>query len=293
MAESSEHTTAIITGTNASGFRSPPESYVFDNLIADFSNAITKEELKDLKQRFKNVQHVESPQEMFEYLRDQKFIGPYNILYIQQIVRNLERKELVEKLERYVTMFEEDKVMHFFPETTVTAEGYSMIKYHIKGHGISETSQLEEFRREVARLLICPLQEVNINGIQETNSTILTLMIPTMYVDFLAERLKKHNQRIIRSFMELNVDTVTFNNNELKLQMEGKFYTAKKESREHGEDKFAEKENNTAQRDTNKQQTTNAQTVMKIERISREKNGIVTKGHRRSMSPPRQIQILV
>lgn len=267
MAESSEHT----TGANASGFRSPPESYVFDNLIADLSNAITKEELKDLKQRFKNVQHVESPLEMFGYLRDQRFIGPHNILYIQQIVRVLEKEDLVEKLERYVTMFEEDKVLHFFPEITVTADGYSMIKYHIKGNGISETSQLEEFRREVARLLICPLHEVNINGIQETNSTILTLMIPTMYVDFLAKRLDKHNQRIIRSFMELNVDTVTFNNNELKLQMEGKFYTAKKGSREHGEVKFAEKENIKTQRDAIKQQTTNAQTVRKIEKRSRGK----------------------
>jgi hypothetical protein len=57
---------------------------------------------------------------MFDYLRDQRFIGPYNILYIQQIVRDLEREDLVEKLERYVTMFEEDKVLHFFPEITVT-----------------------------------------------------------------------------------------------------------------------------------------------------------------------------
>ncbi|XP_060573618.1 uncharacterized protein LOC132731448 isoform X2 [Ruditapes philippinarum] len=151
------------------GFKPPSESYVFDNLIADLSQAISEQELENLKQRFERVQHVRTPREMFDSLRDMGFIGNYDILYIQQIVRVLDRVDLVEKLLKYVQMFEEDTVLHFVQEKKITTNGFILVQFHVKGKGISETCQLEEFRREAS----CIKPEVpNINqvNLQDTKA---------------------------------------------------------------------------------------------------------------------------
>jgi hypothetical protein len=72
-----------------------------------------------------DVQDVHSPREFFDCLRNMRFIDQYNILYIQQIVRVLEKQDLVGILNRYVEVLGEDKVLHFIEkskETGITLE---------------------------------------------------------------------------------------------------------------------------------------------------------------------------
>ncbi|XP_060607487.1 uncharacterized protein LOC132759689 isoform X2 [Ruditapes philippinarum] len=253
------------------GFKPPSEGYEFDNLIADLSQAISEQELENLKQRFKDVQHVRTPREMFVSLRNMGFINNYNILYIQQIVRVLDREDLVEILLKYAQMFEEDTVLHFVQKTTIINDRFSLVQFHIKGKGISETGQLEKFRSEVSRLLLCPIQEVIISGIQATNSTILTLMIPTLYANFLAKQLEKQSQRIISSFMLLNVDLIISDNNEFQLQVKGELYEARKRSTEHKPVQSIKQESRTPTRRMDTEQTKHPQTLKKIKIIQENK----------------------
>ncbi|XP_060573612.1 uncharacterized protein LOC132731445 [Ruditapes philippinarum] len=284
----------MASGSNASPTwpRPPPADYVFNNLLADLSIVIKREELDDLKQRFKHVQDVQDVDTLrglFDCLRDEGFIDQYNILYIQQIVRVLGKEALVRKLKRHVDVLGEDKVLHFI-KNKKTANGYSQIEFHIKGHGISDPKQVETYRSVVASILVCPVDEVIINGIQATNSTVLTIMIPTMYATFLVKQLEKHSQRIISSFIAINVDTINVNNNKIELQIEGNIYKAKKESREHEPMHLATKISITLRRNANKQQTTNAQTPYKNERKrSFQNTEIVTRSHAKHVYPPRKI----
>ncbi|XP_060607489.1 uncharacterized protein LOC132759692 [Ruditapes philippinarum] len=237
------------------------------------------------------LQGVDSPRKLFDCLKKGKFIGQYNILYIQQIVRVLEREDLVGILNKYVEVLGEDKVLHFIEKSKETVNGYSQIEFHIKGHGISDPTEIETFRIEVSRLLLCPLHEVIINGIQATNSTVLTIMIPTMYATFLVKQLEKYSHRIISSVMAINVDTITVNNDKFEMLIEGKIYKAKKERREHGPIQLAEQDC-APRRNGNKQQTTNAQALLKNER---KRSIIETRSHAKhdrqvkQLSPPRNV----
>ncbi|XP_060607488.1 uncharacterized protein LOC132759690 [Ruditapes philippinarum] len=168
-------------------------------------------------------------------------------------------------------MFEEDTVLHFVQKTTIINDRFTLVQFHIKGKGISETGQLERFRSEVSRLLLCPIQEVIISGIQATNSTILTLMIPTLYANFLAKQLEKQSQRIISSFLLLNVDLVISDKNEFELQVKGELYEARKRSTKHKPGQSTKPERSTPKRRMDKEQTKNAQPWKKIKRTQEKK----------------------
>ncbi|XP_053397916.1 uncharacterized protein LOC128556517 [Mercenaria mercenaria] len=210
----------------------PPDepSYIYDNFINDLCKAISSEELKELKDRFKDVidSKVNDPRQMFSDLKEKGYINCYNIIYIQQIIRVLKRDDLLEVATRYTTLFEEDKVLHFYEKSTVLATGCSIVEFHVVGQNSRLSREdIENLRKKISTILLVPLHEVIFKGVQETQSILVTVMLPDMYVKFLERQLRKHTQYILASLMQQNIDQVIFPAGIFQLQKEGTYFIVK------------------------------------------------------------------
>ncbi|XP_053389629.1 uncharacterized protein LOC128552607 [Mercenaria mercenaria] len=211
----------------------PPPDYKFNNLIVDLSKNITSLELVELKERFKEIipHDVRTPRAMFDALRTAGYVDGHNILYIQQILRALGREDLLEIAAKYIKLFEEDEILHFFQKTTHLAEGCSIVEFHVVGHNLSNRRDLEAFRKEVSTILLVPIHEVIVKGVQETSSTLITLMLPEIFVLFLKHQLDKNKQYMIESLIRQGVDEVLFSTHDFKLKREGTYFLAEKTQR--------------------------------------------------------------
>ncbi|XP_053397917.1 uncharacterized protein LOC128556518 [Mercenaria mercenaria] len=215
----------------ANQLNQPPDgpSYIYDNFIHDLCTAISNEELEELKDRFKDVidAKVNDPRQMFSDLKEKGYINCYNIIYIQQIIRVLKRDDLLEVATRYTTLFEEDIVLHYHKKSTVLAGGCSIVDFHVVGHNLSSREDIENLRMKISTILLVPLHEVIFKGVQPTDSTLVTVMLPDMYVKFLERQLRKHTQYILASLMQQNIDQVIFPADIFQLQKEGTYFIVK------------------------------------------------------------------
>ncbi|XP_053397904.1 uncharacterized protein LOC123553575 [Mercenaria mercenaria] len=206
-----------------------PDSYTFNNFITDICKKITEEDLNELKYRLKGIitDDVQNPRAMFNALIEKGFVDCHNIIFLQQLLRALEKEELLEIVTKYVYHFGEDKVLHIFKKTTKTADGSEIVEFHVKGR-IASNEDIEAFRWKVSRILCVPLFEVIISGVQETRSLLITVMLPKFYADFLMNQLRTNKQHIIASFLQLQVDEILVSADKFQLQKDGSFFIAKK-----------------------------------------------------------------
>ncbi|XP_053397920.1 uncharacterized protein LOC128556519 isoform X2 [Mercenaria mercenaria] len=165
---------------------------------------------------------------MFSDLKEKGYINCYNIIYIQQIIHVLKRDDLLEVATRYTSMFEEDSVLHFYKKSTFTADGCSIVEFHVVGHNLASRDDIENFRKKISTILAVPLLEVIFKGVQLTASILVTVMLPDMYVTFLERQLRKHTQYILASLMQQNIDQVIFPADIFQLQKEGTYFIVKK-----------------------------------------------------------------
>ncbi|XP_053397911.1 uncharacterized protein LOC123552426 isoform X3 [Mercenaria mercenaria] len=275
--------------SKARKLRPPPDSYQLNNFVTELSKEITRQDLDELKRRFRDIisDNVQSAKEMFDELREKEYVNCHNILYIQQIIRVLNRTNLLEIAAKYIKQFEEDDILHFFEKKTEPAPGCAIVEFHVVGHRISNKKALEQFRLEVSRILMIPRDDVIIKGVQATSSILITLMLPDMYVNYLKSQIEKNKQYMISSLIQQGVDEVRFTTVDFTLQKEGRYFISKKGqvSEETGHQKTTTKMAERREQTSGSLQTNSKSLHAKILKRDQPEKSVVTRSNAQSLSP--------
>ncbi|XP_033748022.1 uncharacterized protein LOC117333019 [Pecten maximus] len=143
-----------------------------------------------------------TPVLFFKLLRDMDFLNIDNLTHLQAMLWHIGRKDLHERMVEFAR--ECRKIpLHFFSPKEKPANGYTHVKFHVRGPNVSR-QQMEHIRADVANLLCVKSQDVLLVGYSPSNSRILTFMVPEAAVGVLKTLTKEDKEM----FATMKVDSI-------------------------------------------------------------------------------------
>ncbi|XP_060592156.1 uncharacterized protein LOC132746895 [Ruditapes philippinarum] len=177
----------------------PPTDWNFNIFLNKIAESLTMEDLVNMKWFFEGegglgkgvLEKIKTPQDLFRILRTRGYITRDNLLYLQGILYQAGRKDLIQDGVEYAKSL--GNVVHFYAPTYLPENGYKHVKFHVDGMDFQNYSRddVENLRRKVSAILFVPQQFVFICGIEPSSSLVITLMIPDLNVEILKEMLEK------------------------------------------------------------------------------------------------------
>ncbi|XP_053397918.1 uncharacterized protein LOC123553573 [Mercenaria mercenaria] len=189
--------------------KDPPHGYHFNNLVEDFRDAMNNDDVTRVKRRFTEIlpDEVETSEQLVQCLLQKNYISERNIVYLQQIVRVLNKRDLLIKTIEYAQN-QRQKVLHFRESSTQTRPGYTLIKIHVEGHTCNTEGDVQNIRQTISNIVLVPLEDISVITTETTNSILITFMLPTVYVEVLQAFLDTQKFYLFRPLLRLGVDKI-------------------------------------------------------------------------------------
>lgn len=191
-----------------------PEHWEFNDLLVNIGNAMTHEDLEEIKARFKGpkglgrrlLSEIKTAPELFDWLQKNNFLDTNNLLVLQAVLFKLGRMDLYDKAVVYAQSLGD--VVHFSPPPKEAANGYQFMQFHIEGKDFSKVkrSSLDAMRMVAARFMIVPPECVIIAGIEPSSSILVTLMVPEMFITYFEAALSK--DVAVKELTDLGIDII-------------------------------------------------------------------------------------
>ncbi|XP_045198030.2 uncharacterized protein LOC123552432 [Mercenaria mercenaria] len=187
----------------------PPDGYDFNNLVEDFRDAMDGNDVRRVKRRFREIlpEEVETSEQLVDSLVQNRYISDRNIVYLQQIVRVLNKRHLLIKTIEYADK-QRQKVLHFRVSSTQTRPGYTLIKIHIEGHMCHTEEDVQNIRQNISNIVLVPLEDISVISIETTNSLLITFMLPELYAEVLHAFLDTKKFHLFQPLIRLGVDEI-------------------------------------------------------------------------------------
>ena len=166
------------------------EMNVFLNELAD---ELTEGDLKKMKHFLKGfkgsgkavLELIKDPLDLFQHLQHRLILTRDNIVFLQAMLWHTRRKDLHNKFVKFAK--KRGNIVHFFAPSDKPENGYEFIKFHISGREKMDRHKLEELRMLVSYALCIPVEFVIANGIEATNSIMVTFMVPEGYANLFSD----------------------------------------------------------------------------------------------------------
>ncbi|XP_060573610.1 uncharacterized protein LOC132731444 [Ruditapes philippinarum] len=195
----------------------PPTDWNFNIFLNKIADSLTMEDLVNMKWFFEGegglgkgvLEKIKTPQDLFRIMRTRGYITRDNLLYLQGILYQAGRKDLIQDGVEYAKSL--GNVVHFYAPTYLPENGYKYVKFHVDGKDFTNYSRndVENLRRIVSAILFVPQHFVFICGIEPSSSLVITLMIPDLYVEILQEMLEDGD--VMTTLHETGVDIIDIN----------------------------------------------------------------------------------
>ncbi|KAK3094886.1 hypothetical protein FSP39_007495 [Pinctada imbricata] len=151
------------------------------------------------------LEQMTSPLDLFRNLQERELLNMNNILVLQSMLWHLPRIDLQQQFVEFGQSLE--NTLHFTVPKDTPENGYKYLKFHVYGKTLDNFDRvdLETMRSNIAsNLLHVPPQFVVFEGIEMSNSLIITIMVQE---DFAIFDLKS-NPRAISSLTRLSIDAI-------------------------------------------------------------------------------------
>ncbi|KAK3091070.1 hypothetical protein FSP39_016923, partial [Pinctada imbricata] len=135
------------------------------------------------------LESTRTPLQLFTLMKQKRYLERENIIYLQSFLFNIGRRDIAKKCAAFATR---KNKLHFILPTAQPDADHDFLRCHIAGSLDHFTRvQLEQIRHTVANLLDCPPHYVLVNGLEPSQSLLLTLMVPKELLDSLLSASKE------------------------------------------------------------------------------------------------------
>ncbi|XP_053392288.1 uncharacterized protein LOC128554975 [Mercenaria mercenaria] len=181
-----------------SQFMQPPSDWAFNNLVADIRQNLDANDIEKIKLRFKGIipEAVRSWEEAFHLLQVERYISADNLIYLQIILRALDRSDLFEKTVVYAES-NKQRILHFYPMPATHPKGHNFVRIHVEGGRCLTGADLQTIRNTISGAFLIPMDDIMVAGIEESNSVYLTFMLPDFFIETLRKILENPRLRYI------------------------------------------------------------------------------------------------
>ncbi|XP_053397910.1 uncharacterized protein LOC123552426 isoform X2 [Mercenaria mercenaria] len=196
--------------TGHSQYMEPPSDWAFNNLVAHILQNLDANHIGKIKLRFKGIIHeaVRSWEEAFDILMLERYISADNLIYLQIILRTLDRPDLFAKTVEYAENSRQ-RILHFYEITTPLPEGHNYVRIHVKGGRCRTAENLHIIRKTIAEAFCIPIDDIMVAGIIEGRSVYLTFMLPDFFIETLRKILENQKLRyILEPLGRLGIDEI-------------------------------------------------------------------------------------
>ncbi|XP_041350594.1 uncharacterized protein LOC121369630 [Gigantopelta aegis] len=183
------------------------EDWTLKVFLMKISQSIDTEEfelMKDLiggELGFKTatLEKLTTPMKMFKHMLTTRKISIYNTIYLQSVLWHLQRKDLMQEFISF-SVESQKRVVYFYTPRDTPENGYKYLKFYIGGDITRLTvKELEQLRVQVSTTLCVPLKFVYLDGIEPSNSILLTFMVPDNSIEIFIS-FAGHNQDCMEEF---------------------------------------------------------------------------------------------
>ncbi|CAC5411159.1 unnamed protein product [Mytilus coruscus] len=212
-------------------FENPSLDYQLNVCLGNISKEITENELTHMKFLLSGnvsnifltsfsdggtprgvLEKISTPLKLFEHLKGRCLLSRENILYIQAMLYHAGRIDLFNKMLDFAK--QRGETLHCFPESETPVYGYKFVKVHVAGTDNYNRSTLEAIQSTVSAYMNVPSHFVTVQGIQATQSYLITFMVPEHCIEFLTV-IKPAEKRCLLS---LGVDFIMIEGTTIALE---------------------------------------------------------------------------
>lgn len=190
----------------------PPINWGLNTLLQEIAKNLKSTELDRIKILFrgpdglgkKTLEKCETFIQLFDVLRERCFISRGNLVYLNQILYTLDRRDLIEKCAKYRRV--EGNTVTFSKEE-INDDGYTPVKIHLPADIRSiDMETIDRLRNNVAKIVCVPVELVRIAAIEPGSSLLVTFLIPDAYVTILQILLEEESK--LWELVAVGVDTL-------------------------------------------------------------------------------------
>ncbi|GFO12831.1 poly [ADP-ribose] polymerase [Plakobranchus ocellatus] len=182
----------------------------FNKMLLKITRQIEPEELRRLKflcrgpsgLSTREIDRLTTAEDFFTSLQRLQMLTRDNLLLLQELLRCLERADLLRIVEEYAKIL--GNTLYFYEAPDQPANGFIHARFHVAGNlERFQRSKLDDLRAYVSRLLNEPQEFIFLVGV-EKGSVNLMFMISEQYADQLKDLFEKHKD----SFSRFGVDGI-------------------------------------------------------------------------------------
>lgn len=198
----------------------PSLDYKLNVCLVNISREITDEDLDIMKCLISGEQgsprgvleKITTALKLFEHLKGRCLLSRDNILCLQAMLYHARRIDLFNELLEFAK--ERGETLHCYPESNTPVNGYKYVKFHVAGTTKYNRSTLEAIRSTASTYMNVPSHFVTVQGIQATQSYLVTFMVPDHCIEYLT-RLKPAEKQCLIS---LGVDLIVVEDKTIALR---------------------------------------------------------------------------
>ncbi|XP_071179739.1 uncharacterized protein [Mytilus edulis] len=198
----------------------PSLDYKLNVFLVNIAREITDEDLDIMKFVISGdqgsprgvLEKITTAFKLFDHLKGRCLLSRDNILCLQAMLYHARRIDLFNELLEFAK--ERGETLHCYPESNTPVNGYKYVKFHVAGTANYNRSTLEAIRSTASTYMNVPLHFVTVQGIQATQSYLVTFMVPDHCIEYLT-RLKPAEKQCLLS---LGVDFIVVEDNTIALR---------------------------------------------------------------------------
>ncbi|XP_052072904.1 uncharacterized protein LOC127711006 [Mytilus californianus] len=198
----------------------PSLDYKLNVCLVNISREITDEDLDIMKCLISGEQgsprgvleKITTALKLFEHLKGRCLLSRDNILCLQAMLYHARRIDLFKELLAFAE--ERGDTLHCYPESDRPVNGYKYVRFHVAGTKSNNRSTLEAIRSAASTYMNVPSHFVTVQGIQATQSYLITFMVPEHCIEYVT-RLKPSEKQCLLS---LGVDFIVVEGKTITLQ---------------------------------------------------------------------------
>lgn len=198
----------------------PSLDYKLNVFLVNIAREITDEDLNIMKFVISGdqgsprgvLEKITTALKLFDHLKGRCLLSRDNILCLQAMLYHARRIDLFNELLEFAK--ERGETLHCYPESNTPVNGYKYVKFHVAGTANYNRSTLEAIRSTASTYMNVPSHFVTVQGIQATQSYLVTFMVPDHCIGYLT-RLKPAEKQCLLS---LGVDFIVVEDNTIALR---------------------------------------------------------------------------